>query len=322
MMWPFWELASRAASSRGRVGIVLPLSAAYVDGDIARAGRTAVFANGRWELRFFDRTPDALFGDDVKQRVAVAVRREGAPGLVRTTALRRWSADRRAAALSGEEAGDGIDIPYAPGVVLKIGTATELEAVEHLRSLGGKLGDSTTAARLASAAELAVGERTIAVAPTAYNWIGAFRDTRVAVDARRCAAGKLAELTFATEQLADAAYALSVSHVFLWWWRASGDLFHVPLAALAEAPFPLARCRPEQVETLARAGRLCWQAALGVPVTAVNKGIATTAYRPDADCEVLALADNALGRAFGLGPEFVHLVRHDAERLRTAGRTI
>lgn len=320
MMWPFWELVSRTVTLGGRVGIVLPLAAAYAVGDTANAARSAVFTRGAWELQFFDRTPDALFGDDVKQRVALAFRRPGAPGRIRTTAMRRWSADRRAAVLE-THASAGIDMPVRPGRVLKIGSAVERDAVERLRSLVGTLGGATGRVRLARAGELDLSRRAIAVAPTAYNWIGAFRDTAIAARARRHAAGKLVELTFPTRALADAAYGIVISRVFLWWWRATGDLFHMPRAALIQAPFPIHRCSADRLDALAAIGRKCWQLACENPVTAVNKGIATVAYRPTTDCGALERLDHAVGGAFGLAPEFVQFVRDDANRLRIAGRS-
>jgi hypothetical protein len=62
--------------------------------------------------------------------------------------------------------------------------------------------------------------------------------------------------------------------------------------------------------------------ASDTPVTAVNRGVVTMAYRPPTDCEALELADRAVGDAFGLTPEFVQFIRHDADRLRTAGRSL
>jgi hypothetical protein len=322
MMWPFWELASRIVTRGGRIGIVLALSAAYSNGAIARATRRAVFGRGSWEMRFFDRSPDALFGDDVKQRVALALRRPGSPALLRTTGMRRWSVDRRAAALFSVGAGEGVDLPAEDGPVMKIGSATEREALERLRSLASTLGDATSDVRLASATGLDLGERAIAVAPTAYNWIGAFRDTAVARDARRHVAGKLAQLTFRSRVIADAAYGVIVSHVFLWWWRVTGDLFHVPLTVLTQAPFPIHKCSQAQLDALAAVGRRHWLSARDTPVAAVNKGVATVAYRAAADSDAQALVDRAVGEALGLAPEFVQFTRNDAARLRIAGRAV
>lgn len=319
MMWPFWELAARAVALDGRVGIVLPLSAAYLDGDVARATRAETLATGRWKVRFFDRTPDALFGDDVKQRVMLAVRLEGPGGTLRTSGLERWSADQRAAVLSNRAIAE-VEVPTGSGILLKIGTTVERRAVDHLRSLGGNLGDSAAAKRLAAGSELSGDPAALAVAPTAYNWIGGYRDTVVAARARRHAAGKLPELTFSSDEVADAAYGILVSNVFLWWWRATGDLFHVPLACLVSAPFPVGECGGEQLRALAAAGRACWRAALSRPVSATNRGVETLAFRPAEGCPALASLDQAVADAFSLPAEFVRFVRDDAVRLRVAGR--
>jgi hypothetical protein len=321
MMWPFWELASRAVTRGGRVAIVLPLAAAYANAGSPRAARKAVFDRGKWEMRFFDRSPDALFGDDVKQRIALALRSPGTSTLIRTTAMRRWSADRRAAALAPDDC-EGVHLKVSDGPLLKIGSTAERDALAHLQSWEGTLGEAASRARLVTADKLDRGQRVVAVAPTAYNWIGGFRDTAAARDARRHAAGKLAELTFPSRVLADAAYGVIASHIFLWWWRATGDLFHVPLTALTHAPFAIHKCAAGRLQALAGAGRQCWLSARETPILAVNKGIATVAFSAAAESDALELADHAVGAALGLTSEFVQFTRNDAVRLRSAGRTI
>lgn len=319
-VWPFWEFAARVTAGDGRAGAVLPLSVAYLDDGVARATRNHVFACGSWEMRFFDRSPDALFGDDVKQRVALAVKRPGPAGLVRTTSVRRWSADQRAAALE-LTAGEGVEMAMREHGIAKIGSVQERDALTQLASAGAGLGQATRGARLSSARDLHLDERAIAVAPTAYNWIGVFRCTKVAEQARRGTGGKVAELTFASSVMADAAYAIVASRIFLWWWRATGDLFHVPLSMLKRAPFALSLCGWPELARLSRAGRACWEAASLVPTTAVNRGITTVAYAPPADCAALDEVDRSVGVAFGLSPEVVRFVREDTTRLRVAGRS-
>jgi len=320
LAWPFWELAARMAGGDGRVGIVLPLSIAYRDDAVARAARGAVLARGHWELRFFDRAPDALFGDDVKQRVALAIRRPGDPGTLLTSRLRRWSSEGRAAAL-----GDGAETvatTAGAGVVAKIGSPVEVAAIDRLRGLGATLGDGLPAARLSAPDDLdAAAASSVVVAPTAYNWIGAFRDPAVARDGRRLAAGKLVELQAESQVMADALYGLLASRLFLWWWRATGDLFHVTLGTVTGAPFPLHSCDRDAVERLAAAGRSCWSEALSMPVTSTNRGVETVAYAPAANSRALADADAAAAAAFALPTRFVRLVQEDAQRLQLAGRS-
>ncbi len=317
MVWPFWELATKLAHGQGRVGVVLPLSVAYLTSPVARAGRRAVLADADWEFSFFDRTPDALFGDDVKQRVVLAVRGASGQPAVRTSALRRWSADRREEALARTKS---VVRPPGEGIILKIGTEAEARAIDFLQGAGETLGDSWSSSRLVSPNLLDPSCGAVAVAPTAYNWIGVYRNTAIAASARASTAGQVAELRVESAATADALYAVLVSHILLWWWRATGDLFHVPLAWLRRAPFPLHRCAAANVDRLREAGRGCWEEALKTPVASTNRGVTLVSYRPVEDSLALARADDAVGRAFGLDEGFVRFTRDDARRLRIAGR--
>lgn len=319
LAWPFWELVARATSWTGRAGVVLPLSIAYRNDPAARAARRAAFATGSWEFRFFDRTPDAIFGDDIKQRIAIGIKRPGPVGHIRTHSLRRWSADRRDAALRFEPA-EGTSYRATDGPMLKIGSDLERAALERLQKGGATLGERVRAARLVAPAELTDTGREIIIAPTAYNWIGVFRGSAAALEARRAAAGKVAQLLFPTKAMADAAYGVIASRVFLWWWRVTGDLFHVPLRVLTGAPFDLGRPAEHELRTLAEAGRRCWAAAFADPIVSINRGVRTVAYAAS-DAAALDTVDTAVCLAFGLDREFVRFVREDSERLRIAGRS-
>src|SRR6266496_681727 len=92
MMW----LLSRKSGSVG--AIVVPLSIAYSSLPVIREVRGEVAAiGGTWEFAFFDRTPDSLFGDDVKTRAATAylTRDSETKTLVGTTSLLRWNSRDR-----------------------------------------------------------------------------------------------------------------------------------------------------------------------------------------------------------------------------------
>jgi len=236
---------------------------------------------------------------------------------VRTSRLRRWSAERRDRALEPQPT-----VEQAPDheVILKLGSAIEVKTVGRLTGSAAKFGDSMVLARLAPSAALCTAQTAVFVAPTAYNWLGVYRDSAVAAKSRAEAAGPLTELRFGSIELADAAYALLVSHVLLWWWRTAGDLFHVQLSWLRDAPFPLADASPDHLERLAVAGRDCWRDALCTPVQSTNRGVSVTSFRPGEDTGWLAAADAAVAAAFDLPDELVRLAREDARRLRIAGR--
>lgn len=319
LAWPFWELSASLVTASGRVGIVLPMSVAYARGVTAQSIRSEIFSSGQWQLRFFDRTPDALFGDDVKQRIAIALRSPGEAGQVRTHSLQRWSANRRHEVLSlDSNAGVSVDADHE--VVMKIGTELERSAVAQLLASGRTLGEATATSKLVSASEISISADSVVVAPTAYNWLSVFRDGANAKEARKHAAGKLSELTFGSRETADAAYALVSSRIFLWWWRAVGDLFHVPISVLLSAPFPLHLFENSARSNLAEAGHRAWRAATREPVRAINRGVVTTAYPIASSSPLLDEIDRCVGRCLGLSEEFVLFVGEDAERLKTAGR--
>src|SRR5947209_8317960 len=55
-------------------------------------------AGGSWIFRSFDRSPDAMFGDDVKQRVTIVTREIGQPEQrfrVWSSGLHRWTSRSR-----------------------------------------------------------------------------------------------------------------------------------------------------------------------------------------------------------------------------------
>jgi N-6 DNA Methylase len=320
LAWPFVEIGIRAVGSFGSAGIVLPLSLSYRTDRPTSAVRTLMALRGAWRLRFYDRAPDAIFGDDVKQRVCLATMQAGEEHRIETSRLARWSTSRRADVLRadvGEFQRINMD---CSGLFPKIGTRLEAEAFDRLRGEADSLGSATVEASLRDADDLLLDPRTVVVAPTAYNWIGTYRDTVLAQKARGRAVAKVSALTFADPEQADAAYALLSSRIFLWWWRVTADLFHVRLGSLVAAPFPLRSVAPPLAANMAAAGRRLWRAAERNPVYSTNRGVVVTAYPAPANCGQLLPVDKAVVNAFELPSGLVRVVRNDATRLAIAGR--
>jgi hypothetical protein len=319
--WPFAELALRACGRDASMGIVLPLSIAYRRDPATSTLRRLMAARGDWRLRFFDRAPDAVFGDDVKQRVCIATAHMSEGGSIATSRLIRWSSARRDRVFH-PGVGAFQDCAVADGAPLpKIGSSLEAAGLARLRGLAGTLGDGLVEARLVHPGQLPIDRNgAIAVAPTAYNWIGVYRDVAFARAGRQAATGKLSLLLFAEERQADAAYGLLASRVFLWWWRVTGDLFHVPLGTLTAAPFPLASIDQAAGDALAAAGRALWSSARANAVTSTNRGVAITSYRAPLLAEEISAADRAVVAAFGLPARFARFAASEAVRLAGAGR--
>ena len=167
---PFTEIMWALSRGQGSAAYIVPLSIAYNTGSVFRSLRKAVsVAGGRWTFRFFDRTPDSLFGDDVKQRVAIITREPAGEFVVRTSGLMRWTSAQRHKLFADLPA--PVKVPNASIVsgIPKIGSLWELSTYEAVRSRADRLSESLIPAESADEMSLAVGA-------TAYNQLTLYRD--------------------------------------------------------------------------------------------------------------------------------------------------
>jgi len=304
---PFVELGWKLSSDRGTAAFIVPLSLAYGRGRQFRRLRAAMAgAPGGWSFAFFDRTPDAIFGDDVKTRAAIATRTPAADRPLRVTELLRWTSRTRAELWDGIEP-TALDADIGP-FIPKLGTSGEADLYRALRSLPGSLADDVERCEAVVVSEAACdgfADAAIFVAPTAYNWIGCTRDARAPVRHGHDSASPLTMLTFGHAELADAAYAVLASRLTFWLWRVEGDAFHVQRSFLTDLPFALGSLDERALGDLAAAGRALWESASAQPITAVNKGRRTVAFSSAAARSELRAADDAVAAAFGVRDEHV-----------------
>jgi len=87
-------------NSRGRFGMILPLSIAFsTKRPFQELRRFVSSIRGDWWFSHFDRIPSALFGNEVRTRSTIAVYgpSSGTPARRATTGLARWATERREA---------------------------------------------------------------------------------------------------------------------------------------------------------------------------------------------------------------------------------
>jgi hypothetical protein len=265
------------------------MSVAYNTSQPLRSLRKAIASvGGTWTFRFFDRTPDALFGDDVKQRTSIVFRDScGARPVVQTSGLVRWTSRQRSQLFS--RLPNPVELPHAniAGGIPKVGTDWELAVLERLRWRAGRWSSlaSTTKRGDAAGVRLAIGA-------TAYNYIALYRD---ALSPDVSVATNVMGVDAPSE--ADALYAYLASDLVYWLWRVEGDGFHVPMSWLLSLP-----AVPGDVagrEELAQLGRHLWLLAMQNPAVALNGGRRTVSYRPPPG-EVVSRIDRRLASAFAL----------------------
>jgi hypothetical protein len=299
---PFVELGWRLGSQDARTAFVVPLSIAYNSGKQFRDLRQAMAQqSGAWELSFFDRAPDALFGDDVKTRTSIVVhRRHTQPGAVGVTSLQRWTSRTRGRMWDAvEHTATSSDLTR---LIPKVSGRAQAGLYRAVRGAEGRLSHCVVSAgAIAASHDTGAGwTNSVFVAPTAYNWLSCARDLGPCLALGHESASPFTALQFCSSQTADAAYAVLASRLVFWLWRVEGDAFHVPRTFLLGLPFNLAGLSSVMVARLAAAGRHQWASAQAAPVIARNRGKRTIAFSGAVDATAVRATEVALLKAFRL----------------------
>lgn len=290
-------------------GLVLPLAIASNRDSRHRRTRAAMRTfPARWDVYAFDRSPDSLFGDDVKTRNAVLIMTPGTSGIsseICTTGLRRWSIRSRADVFTGAKPVSIGEWPIAR-FIPKLDSVFELDAYRLIRSMPIRSPHNS-------------GDHRLEVGSTAYNWLSLSRlDHKVEETQRRSGT----TFRYACAESADAAYAALSSRLTYWLWRVEGDGFHVTADFLKSIPYQPWAFDEGIQGILARLGKDLWERAQTNPVRAVNASRETVSYvASDAD-ELLSEIDAALSRHLGLTAEFAHFLKNHQATNVLAGRSV
>ncbi len=316
----FVELLCSQSEERGAGSMVVPMSIGYGSSRSLRLLREAAQeSGGSWTFEFFDRTPDALFGDDVKQRTAIVTRQAGVDFEVTTSPVMRWTSRNRVGLFERIPRVTLGTISIADGVP-RVGSAPQAQAYTLLRKRPGTLQKDARHSQLV-APPFQSTANAVYVAGTAYNWLNVYRDGIAITDGIDKPSGSsVLELTFRDPTAADAAYAILTSRLVYWLWRVEGDAFHVSGSWVRQIPIALCDLKASDVSDLANLGSQLWAAIKTRPTTSVNGGRTTVSYSPYSQQALLDAIDARLVSAarlpLRLRVELTELISH----LTTAGR--
>jgi hypothetical protein len=282
-----WRLTRPCGNSSA---VVVPLSVSYHQGPQFRACRRAMASHGgRWRCAFFDREPHALFGEDVKTRNAILIRRElpgdparGKEAEVETGPLRKWTSRTREALFSSITFSPLRRVTIADGIP-KLDGGEQGRALSLLTTRTDSLRTLCERCRTCQPKEatLTADYPRVFVASTAYNFLNVFRSITADKDCKYPLSENTVHcLEFTTEGAADLAFAVLSSRLTYWLWHVRGDGFHVGAWFIQGVPFGKDSFTPAQAEVLRQAGRALWAALQAHRIVSVNKGKQTIAYRP------------------------------------------
>ena len=233
---------------------------------------------GGWRCAFFDRTPDALFGDDVKTRNAILFYDAAGPHGLATTPVLRWTSRTRSRFFEtirftavGQIGGE------AP--IPKLGSDGEARLYAAARSSAGRFGDCIVALVAARGTDdCPRPSNAVYVAPTAYNWLSCSRSLDAWCGQDDISSSALTRIEFSDAETADAAYAVLCSRLVYWLWRVEGDAFHVTRGFLRDLPLPVGSLGRATRAALAELGAALWESVAARPVVSVNKGRRTIGF--------------------------------------------
>lgn len=300
----FVELSTRLLPEDGSLSIVLPLSVvASSRAPFPALRRYLAEQPGSLELLSFDRVPDALFGDDIKTRNAVVHLDKSADRALMVSPLYRWTSRTRRTALAKVPVTTAAGLGGVPNVIPKIGHEWERELLIACDAHRMFLRDWANERRqlpLTGVPQSSGDSKSdvIAVAPTAYNFLGIVRDPHRAVTDGHDSQNSFTVLRFDTEQKASAAYAILCSRLAFWLWHVTGDGFHVTGSIMNRVPVP--SLEGPRAEDLAKLGDRLWKVAIENPVISTNRGRTTVAYPTWAHSDLIDRVDEELGDLVGI----------------------
>jgi hypothetical protein len=325
-----WQLAKPGLAS---AGMVVPLSISYSSLPSIKSLRVSIQDTpGTWQFAFFDRTPDSLFGDDVKTRNAVILwehNLDDERSHILTGPLMRWSSrDRKD--LFKRIYFVPLNVTSIRDFIPKIGGTLEAAMYECTSRAKGKLATLF----IQNSEHNIQNSKPIFYSSVAYNWIPVFQ-----VLPNSTQNGKVNERTSIQtlyckdEQDAWFVFACLISRLTYWLWRVEGDGFHVTKDFIYRLPFHPSALSKDNLKRLIFSAQRMWDRMLLNPVVSVNKGRQTISYYPFSCVEELKSIDSVLLDGFGLSESCISFLikyvtnniiagRHDEIRTNPALRRL
>ena len=303
--------------------LVLPLSiASNVGPQFAVARQLIQETPGKWRFAFFDREPQALFGEDVKTRNAILFWSRDASStdsVLASGPLRKWRGDSRAAMFDGIRF-TPINCDIQPGIP-KVEGSQQAKAMETLGARLDRLGQAVRKVnRMSLAKALTTGDHVVLVGNTAYNFLNVFlRPPESVLEGKPpLSENPLHAIHCATPEMAFAVYGILSSHLAYWWWHTHGDGFHVLRRFILDFPFGNDVLSDHYRDFLSESGSTLWSAISAHPTISLNRGRASLAYNPIDHTEARRGVDRLLVDVAGLNRDFVEELQRFVERTVSA----
>ena len=246
--------------------LIMPLSICYSQGREFMRLRNKIQEDGAtWTFMNYDRSPDSLFGDQVKTRNTILFRNNTKPTAnIFTTNLQRWTSANRSSLFTNYSLCNlsGISISMC---VPKISSVIEKAGYECISSNFSKL--SSLFACNGSGFPLIVNG-------TAYNWLCAYDHIPPSTDenGKPYMSGTTRIYHLPNQESRDFCIAMLSNRIAYWFWSVIGDGFHFNASFLSDFKVGKDTFTEPQYTELCQLGRAYSEQIKKHPTVSYNAG--------------------------------------------------
>lgn len=296
-------------------GLVIPLSLSFSSKKSHQEIRATMRKTGAsWWIANFDRTPDSLFGDDVKTRNAIVFfRRDPAcrPEL-HTTELLRWNSRNRGTLFANIKFQKHEQPLISTAPFPKIGDPFGGQLLQFFERPAVNRMHEDIERVCKPKGDL----RLLRNGMTAYNWLPfelSIADT--VADNRTFHYWRARHDTDLY-----AVFAILMSRFSYWLWRVWGDGFHLTDSFIRSMPISVASLEHRVQNELAALGRQLDTEMRHYPAVSSNAGVNNVSYCAYCCEQVLDSIDNIIAQAILLPPGSVDYAKNQIKQTVVAGR--
>lgn len=270
-----------------------------------------------WKIENYDRSPDSLFGDDVRSRNCIIVR-ESNHGLknICTTGLLRWTSVNRNDFLLSPKIYANISNVSIESFIPKLRSGIELEAYKTLSNQETSLLQVLKPTSPESKTKLVMN-------CTAYNWICAYDHIPPSVDESGNIFVSKGKKYFSTDTIDDLYFALAClnSVTSFWFWTVIGDGFHVTNRFLEYFGIGKHLFNTITFGQMVDLGKEFSEQLLLYPTQSINKGKIITNYNHMNLMKIVFEIDERIAAALNLSDDFPTLLHEWYSKIVNCGRT-
>lgn len=278
--------------------LILPLSVCYSQGREFVRLRERIQSDGAsWVFMNFDRSPDSLFGDQVKTRNSILFRRDiDTSGCIYTTTLQRWTSSNRANLFTAYTLCDLSGIPIS-NCVPKLSNSIEKKSYDHIHLGSSCLNALFTCNR---------SDYPLVINGTAYNWLFAYDHFPPSTDENGnpyiSNSAKLYHLP--DKQSRDFCIAVLSNRLAYWYWTVIGDGFHLNVSFLSAFKVGKNTFTEPQYAELCRLGGIYSEQLKKYPTVSYNAGKRIVNYSFEKVMDIAQKIEKILFDALDLEVDF------------------